>query len=278
VAEHQPPTLGFRGFTVDADVEDLAKYPHVPGRFLVPAPAAAEVTVQARARGKQGASTAAAFAKKQRAEAQDISQWLLSTAPDVVDRQAVEVADDAIRQGPAPAAAARKAGKIQRRAAKQPDEKLMERALMSATCEPFLTPVQDAFWNLPIRRFNNNCYNYASNFASNTMSQPGRRSGRMYTGFTCQNVSTAAQFDGYLPACEGTVRVVALAIWPGFDFHWWRLHPNGFWAHKIGTSMVMHVDNLGRILGNGLSPENCDRGPYTQFCGFFFGPLGVEVL
>jgi hypothetical protein len=273
VAEHQPPILGFRGFTLDADLEDIAMYPHVPARFLVPAPAAAKAMAQPQARGKQRASVAAELTKEQLAEAQDISQWLLSTAPDVVDRQAVEVADDAMRRGVEPAPASKKTVM-----AKQSEENFLERALGNVACEPFLTPVQDAFWNFPIRRFNNNCYNYASNFASNTMSQPGRRSGRIYTGFTCENVSAAAQFDGYLPVCAGTVRVVALAIWPGFDFHWWRLHPSGFWAHKIGTSMVMHVDNQGRILGNGLSPENCDRGPYTQFCRFFFGPLGVEVL
>ncbi len=278
VAPHQPPTLGFRGFTVEADLEDLATHPSVPARFLVPAPAVVELMAQPLAHEKQRASAPAAHSQKLVAEAHDISQWLLSTAPDVVDRDAVEAADAAIRQRPAPATTPKGAAKAQRRTAKPPDENLLARAFTKAACEPFLTPVQDAFWNLPLRRFSNNCYNYASNFASNTMSQPGRRSGHMYTGFTCENVFTAAQFDGYLPVCNGTVRVVALAIWPGFDFHWWRLHPNGFWAHKIGTSMVMHVDNQNRILGNGLTPENCNRGPYTQFCSFFFGPLGVEVM
>jgi hypothetical protein len=100
----------------------------------------------------------------------------------------------------------------------------------------------------------------------------------MYGGFTCESVATAAGFDGCVTDCRGTMRVVALGIWPGFDFHWWRLHPNGAWAHKIGTSPVFQQDNSGRILANGLTPQNCDRGPYVEFCGYFFVPLGVEVM
>ncbi|HKP36399.1 MAG TPA: hypothetical protein VJT71_06035 [Pyrinomonadaceae bacterium] len=268
----EPPALGFRGFTLNADLEDFVRTPNAPAHVVLPSPEVLE-PAPTKARIVAGAPAAAS---KERDAAQDVSQWLLSTAPGPIAQEIQEAAENAQQSGAA-AFAARAGAKAEKpavAAAKEP----VEPALATATCEPFLTPIADLFWNTPLTRFRNNCYNYASNFASNTMAQPGRHSGRMYTAFECGNVSRAANFDGYVADCDGSVRVVALAIWPGFDFHWWRLHPGGFWAHKIGTSMVMRCDNQGRILGNGLTPANCDRGPYTVFCGFFFGPLGIHVL
>jgi hypothetical protein len=272
VTPDEPPALGFRGFTLDADLEDLVTTPNVPTHLVVPSQEVLEPTVT---KVVAKAHAAAAASTEERAAAQDLSQWLLSTAPEPIAADVNEAAANARQQsGPE----AKTVAKREKAAVPMAAAELVEPPLATAACEPFLSPIQAAFWNHPFTRFRNNCYNYASNFASNTMAQPGRRSGRMYTGFECGNVSRAANFDGYIADCDGSVRVVALAIWPGFDFHWWRLHPGGFWAHKIGTSMVMPFDNQGRILGNGLTPANCDRGPYTVFCGFFFGPLGLEVL
>ena len=273
VSPDETPALGFRGFTLDADLEDLVTTPNVPARVVVPPPEAPGI---APLKAKAVEATADATPKEYDA-AQDLSQWLLSTAPDPIAQEVNEAAENAAQPRSAAAAMPKTKAKVEKTAADAPIE-LAEPALATAACEPFLTPIQEAFWDNPFTRFRNNCYNYASNFVSNTMAQPGRHSGRMYTQFECGNVARAANFDGYLGECDGSVRVVAMAIWPGFDFHWWRLHPGGFWAHKIGTSTVMRVDNQGRILGNGLTPANCDRGPYTVFCGFFFGPLGVQVL
>jgi hypothetical protein len=267
VTPDEPPALGFRGFTLNADPQDLVTTPNVPATVVVPTPEVREPL----AKGVRRAATT-----EERAAAQDLSQWLLSTAPQPIAQHVNEAAESSAHEKVEESVTEAKTARKAERAAAR--EEVVEPALASAVCEPFLTPIQEAFWNNPFTRFRNNCYNYASNFASNTMAQPGRRTGRMYTGFECGNVSRAANSDGYILECDGSVRVVALAIWPGFDFHWWRLHPGGFWAHKIGTSMVMRFDNLGRILGNGLTPANCDRGPYTLFCGFFFGPLGLEVL
>jgi hypothetical protein len=281
-APDEPPLLGFRGFTLNPDLDDVALRAPMPAQFVVPPPAVVSQALEPakkRHKGQAPAFEAAAASEAQRA-ATDVSQWLLATAVDVLGTEVLEAANDGLRQAAAqtvtPAALHEEAPRA--RAQKGAAEEHMAVALGDAACEPFLTPISVAFWNNPPTRFRNNCYNYATNFASNTMAQPGRRSGHQYTSFDCGNVSTAAQFDGYLNECRGAVRVVALAIWPGFDFHWWRLHPGGFWAHKIGTSPVFQWDNLGRILGNGLTPENCDRGPYTQFCGFFYAPLSVEVL
>jgi hypothetical protein len=277
VLADEPPVLGFRGFAVDATLDDFALQMPMPTRFVVPAPVTAPLDRGARkSRAGRAAAAAAAATKEQRA-AWELSEWLVATGAHVLDPDSRAAVDAAMRERPVTdagqASAEGKAGQPPALAAER-----VSQALAAAACDPFLTPMNAAFWDSPAIRFNNNCYNYASNFASNTMAQPGRRTGRHYTGFTCANVATAAQFDGFLPACTGTMRVVALGIWPGFDFHWWRLHPNGFWAHKIGSSTVLTYDNLGRVLGNGLTPENCDRGPYVQFCGFFFAPLRVQVL
>ena len=272
-AADEPPRLGFRGFTVDADLEDLVVQPKMAARFVVPPlPTAPAPAPTVKPRGRRQGSAAAQMEDRQAAGA-ELADWMLRTAPPTVEDRVLEAASYAIREGPAAGEAARKA-----RAMPAAAEEGTMPDFTGARCDPFLTPIQIAFWDNPPVRFRNNCYNYATNYASNTMAQPGRRSGRIYSAFECEEVSAAAKADGYVDACEGSVRVVALSIWPGFDFHWWRLHPGGFWAHKIGTSPVFQRDNSGRVLGNGLTPANCDRGPYTQFCGFFFAPLGVEVL
>jgi hypothetical protein len=272
----ETPVLGLRGFTVDSELQDVATQSSLPARFAVaPLPAVSVATAPKRS---DRAAVARSRADMTADASKDLSSWLLTTAAGVLDEKTLETVSGAIQEGRVAPGAAVAEVAPQRRAQKAVAEKTMTRALAAPACEPFLTPIQDAYWGDPPVRFHNNCYNYATNFVSNTLAQPGRRSGHQYTAFDCQSVAQAAGFDGYLQACEGTLRVAALGIWPGFDFHWWRLHPGGFWAHKIGTSPVQRRDNLGRILGNGLTPENCDRGPYTQFCGLFFAPLGVSVF
>jgi hypothetical protein len=110
------------------------------------------------------------------------------------------------------------------------------------------------------------------------VAQPGRQAGQTYTGFDCGRVVAAAVNDGYLQTLKGVARVVALAIWPGLDFHWWRLHPDGMWAHKLGLSTARNFDNAGRVIANGLTPETCERLPYSDFCGYFYAPLSVRVF
>ena len=266
IASDEPQRLGFRGFTVDADLEDLVLQPTVAVHFVVPPPAAAPAV---KARRRREGRAAAQVEARQAAE-MELTDWMLRTAPPTVADQVLEAANSAIRE-PQTAEEARVMTTVVAEKGTIPD-------LSGARCEPFLTPIQIAFWDNPPVRFRNNCYNYATNYASNTMAQPGRRSRHIYSAFECEKVSAAAKSDGYIGNCEGRVRVVALGIWPGFDFHWWRLHPGGFWAHKIGTSPVFQQDNSGLVLGNGSTPANCDRGPYMEFCGFFFAPLGVEVL
>lgn len=131
------------------------------------------------------------------------------------------------------------------------------------------------FWNQASVIGRNNCYNYASNRRTDTFAQPGRGAGAMYTALTCAEVTRAALRDGCkrrydcVPDSEKPRRLVALVIAPGWDYHWYRIHTReeGFWGHKPGGTAARNTDNSNRVITN---PETCNRGRYTQFCGYFY--------
>ena len=256
--------LGFRGFVIERELGDPPAPPGIPSRLRVaPTPIG----------GRRFASEP------------EVADMLLAWAAEVVGPVLVEAAVSKTAVMPAATAARPREMSRSRRSkskAAEPSEAASE-VMAGREIEiaregvPFLTPYQPEFWNTTSIRFSNNCYNYAVNFASNTVAQPGRGAGTMYTAFTCDAVWTAASADGVVAEITGIARVVALAIWPGMDFHWWRLHPNGMWAHKLGLSTARNFDNSGSVIAGGLTPASCDRQPYTEFCGYFFVPLGVWV-
>lgn len=124
----------------------------------------------------------------------------------------------------------------------------------------------------------NNCYNYASNYRTNTFAQPGKSAGLQYTSLSGCNVA-AGQRSAKMGAvadqlidlplannkCPGKGHLVALVIAPGFDFHWFRKGPNGMWSHKPGGTAARLLDNSGNPISD---PRTANRGPYTQFCTF----------
>lgn len=147
----------------------------------------------------------------------------------------------------------------------------------AASCMIELSPYNPGFWNnnATILR-NNNCYNYASNKRTDTFAQPGRGCGQIYTAITCPEMTRASLCDGLhrrydcFPSTESPRYLVALVVAPGpgfRDFHWYRKMKEGFWGHKPGSTPVRNVDNSNRII---LDPATCNRGPYTQFCGYFY--------
>ena len=148
---------------------------------------------------------------------------------------------------------------------------------VAVTCRIELGAYNPGFWNNdPSVRQRNNCYNYASNKRTNTFAQPGRGSGQIYTAITCAAVSAAALRDGLhrrfncFADSEKPRYLVALVVAPGpgfVDFHWYRKNKEGFWSHKPGSTAARNVDNSGKLITN---PETCNRGPYTQFCGYFY--------
>jgi hypothetical protein len=130
-----------------------------------------------------------------------------------------------------------------------------------------------SFWNNPDHQGLNNCYNYASNWRTDTFAQPGRESGTMYGALTVSEVTRAALRDGYRTRCRGGNLFVALVLWPGWDYHWYArttdLADDCCFSHKIGGSPVQHVDNAGLPI---TDPRTCSRAPYTTWGGFFYGP------
>ncbi len=137
------------------------------------------------------------------------------------------------------------------------------------------------FWNSdPNVRTRNNCYNYARNWRTDTFAQPGRYTGQTASSMTCAQVKAAALRDGLkercncLPQSEYPRRLMALVIAPNWDYHWYRKHTNGFWGHKPGQTAARNTDNSGNLI---LNPETCNRGSYTDFCGYFYAGKSVRI-
>jgi hypothetical protein len=122
-------------------------------------------------------------------------------------------------------------------------------------------------------QYNNNCYNYGCDKKTGTFAQPGRGSGNMYSSIDCTEVGAGAVSDGLVPVdcdtgcgCNECRHQVALVIWPGEDFHWYRKDRDGRWSHKPGGTAATNLDNSGNLI---TDPRTADRGPYTVFCGCY---------
>lgn len=135
-------------------------------------------------------------------------------------------------------------------------------------CGPLYEP---GWWNVPSRQPYNNCYNYATNYRTNTFAQPGRAASAQYTSLTCGSVRPAAINDELIDApdadnrCPEEGHLVALVVAPGWDYHWYRKDRTGWWSHKPGSTAATNRDNAGKLIRD---PRNAARGPYTDFCTF----------
>jgi hypothetical protein len=145
-------------------------------------------------------------------------------------------------------------------------------------------PYDPGFWNHFYVVERNNCYNYAVNQRTDSFAQPGMAHG--YTiprSTTCSDVRTGALRDGLRVwgDCQpaGFERhLVALATGTMIDgtrdYHWFRRHREGFWGHKPGDSPARNVDYSNNVITN---PFSCNRGRYTDWCGFFQSHNSVIV-
>jgi hypothetical protein len=268
--------LGPRGFVIEASRDDEVPQ-GLPMGFRVGAPT-----------GSVGpGAQAAAFS---RTESQEIARFLLNTGRHVLDEDLMAFLDQAIAQiADAQASADGMLSMLPAEPApEEPEESGTYEADMTrpgveaaVACIIANTPYNPGFWNTPAVQPKNNCYNYAMNWRSDTFAQPGRISGHIWTAINCANVGTAANWDGCRTTCSGSNKNVALVIAPGpgfVDYHWYRRHSQGFWGHKPGGTAARNTDNRGRVInGSTLTPANCDRGPYTIFCGYRFSPTGTRV-
>ena len=153
-------------------------------------------------------------------------------------------------------------------------------AEMLAACNLWSAYYNPGFWNDSYSISRNNCYNYASNYRTHTFAQPGRAHGCNYS-IDCSSVHNAAQCDGLTDSCgSNATYLVALVIWPGVDYHWYHWHGAGsdyFWGHKPGGTAARNWDNNSTPLVPPLQPHNCNRGPYTIFCGYYYQPKGAYI-
>jgi hypothetical protein len=149
-------------------------------------------------------------------------------------------------------------------------------------CQYEEAPYNPVLWNSARVQGNNNCYNYACNRPTTYFSfaQPGRAHGASTTLWSCPTVTSAAMADGLRGHCdcqqssESPRWLTALVIDPGVDFHWYRRHVGGFWGHKPHSSPASNVDRANMVITN---PETCSRGPYIQFCGYFYSGRSVVI-
>ncbi|MGE5340551.1 MAG: hypothetical protein ACM3SY_03630 [Candidatus Omnitrophota bacterium] len=140
-------------------------------------------------------------------------------------------------------------------------------------------PYAPAYWNdNDVIQSENNCYNYANNKRTDSYAQPGRAGGRMYTSMDCAEVGLGATTDDLEQTSRNSKprngkTKIALVVWPGVDFHWYRQDSDGKWSHKPGQSEATNLDDSGKVI---TDPEMADRGPYTIFCGYFLTCSDVQ--
>ena len=148
-------------------------------------------------------------------------------------------------------------------------------------------------------RFKTNCYCYAINQKINPVSetlfinwdhiQPGnlgRKNNRMndWKNLTKEEIS-----NSFIDSVNFDLHFLGLQIIPSTfeeviddedvwkvalcfcfenirDYHWYRQNDDGTWSHKCGTFGVKNTDEEDIIITN---PEECSRGRYKNFAGFF---------
>ncbi len=135
-----------------------------------------------------------------------------------------------------------------------------------------------AFFNDPAHVGRNNCYCFASNHRADVRyARPGRRGGHPATALTCGAVVDGLRADGWKDGCQPNGLTIVLVIWPGNDYHFYRLVTGGpywWWGHKPGGTPARYTDDCGHAIyqyqGKGYAPNNICRGPYSDFCGYFY--------
>jgi hypothetical protein len=207
-------------------------------------------------------------------EVQEKEKWLLQTYNKAqvintkVDSGLTEYVERSISSG----------GAVEHESSQQ--EAQLASTEVLAACNLWSAYYNPGFWNNSYSITRNNCYNYASNYRTHTFAQPGLAHGCSFM-IDCSSVYNAARCDGLVNSCGShPLYLVALVIWPGVDYHWYHWHGAGsdyFWGHKPGPTEARNWDNAGRTLVPPLQPHNCNRGPYTIFCGYYYQPRGAYI-
>ena len=134
------------------------------------------------------------------------------------------------------------------------------------------------FFNDPAHVTRNNCYCFASNHRADVrFARPGQRGGRPAANLTCGSCIDGLRADGWVDGCQPNALTIVMVIWPGVDYHFYRLVTGGpywWWGHKPGGTPAKYTDDCGHPIyqyqGRGYAPNNICRGGYTDFCGYFY--------
>lgn len=143
------------------------------------------------------------------------------------------------------------------------------------------TPAYDpGYWNTIHVQPYNNCYGYANNVLRNRHAQPGYGAGynsapaQQFECIYTANLVAGALADGLEPTDAWSTSPtgktkLALVIWPGRDYHWYRQDSNGLWSHKQSYLPATNLDFSNNLISN---PETANRREYQIFGGYFFTP------
>ena len=201
------------------------------------------------------------------ADNRDLEAWLLGTAPKDLSPRVITAVTNELNQSPPNVSSF-----------------LSARAATGSNCPQCMAAdapaYQPAIWNTPSVQPYNNCYNYANNQMTNTFAQPGRAHGVFPANIDCADYQNAATADGLAMAAgfanqlnQGEGFYVALVVWPGVDFHWYRQDDNGCWSHKPGQTAATNLDNSGNLIAD---PANCNLGNYN-FCAYMITDHNVVI-
>jgi hypothetical protein len=141
-------------------------------------------------------------------------------------------------------------------------------------------PNADLF-NRPQWIHNTNCYCFACSYPGGRWAKPGAWGGKPAASMTVDDIRGGLYVDGWADNCQTKTLTIAAVVWPGQDFHFYRLvsgDPYWVWGHKPGGTPAVHHDNCGypirrtpHYLGTVWQhPANCCRGRYTDFGGWFY--------
>jgi len=211
------------------------------------------------------------------AEGDSAADWLLKTSerkPLAIDHEVREVLQQGVTLLPPSSQAEDQPPEADSYSAESEGAEVVPLGATWWACPSALYSVNHALFNRPEYVTRNNCYCFASNHLANVRdARPGRRGGRPASSITCAGVIDGLRADGWIEGCQVNTLTIAMAVWRNTDYHFWRVvtsGPDWWWEHKPGGTPAVWTDQSNRPLYRGLAPVNCNRGPYTDFCGYFY--------
>lgn len=126
-----------------------------------------------------------------------------------------------------------------------------------------------------------NCYSYALNIPDHGWGRPGELNKLLDDRecFSTREITEARirerlQIDGLIEVALADVsplthHVIAAALDKESDYHFYRWLEDSTWSHKMAYDPVTTTDSKRRRI---RSPEECARGRYKTFLGYFAVP------